>query len=265
MFTSGVSRSLRDVHRADETTARLGRELMTGKKLGSAADAPSAWLGAQRAGSTAGFLDAIHTGLNEAATSIRVADQTMAAIAQHLQIMQGQVEQAMQYPPGNPARNQSIADFNTVRGQLDELVNTAKPDTARNLMGAGSLNVLVGLHGEHRTVHAQAVDPGPAGLNLPMLDPNSDLTQALADVKSAQLTLGVRRQGLGSDAADITRYEAQNARVTSFYESHAESLTAADPAETAVKLQSVDVQRSLAMQTLGGISNLRSAVLELLR
>src|SRR5690242_9136792 len=115
MFTSGVSRSLRDMHRADDATARLARQLMTGRKLETAANGPSAWLAAERAGSAAGYLDAIHTGLNEAATGIRVADQTMQAIGEHLQIMQGQLEQARQYPPGDPARAQLTADFNTVR------------------------------------------------------------------------------------------------------------------------------------------------------
>ena len=33
MFTSGVSHSLRDIRGAQEASARLGRQLMSGKKL----------------------------------------------------------------------------------------------------------------------------------------------------------------------------------------------------------------------------------------
>ena len=267
MFTSGVSHSLRDVHSADETTTRLGRQLMTGKKIGTPADGPSVWLAAARAGSTSSFLDAIRNGLNEAATNIRVADQTMAAIGEHLQTMQAQVEQALQYPAGDPARDQFIANFSVVRGQIDDLVSTASPPAARNLLGTASLDVLVGLRGERRTVHAQPVDSGPGGLNLPVLDNTAttgDLVQALAGVKAAEATLATRRQGLGADAADITRYIGRDAAVASFYQSHQESLAAADPSEVALKLQSVSVQRSLAMQTLAGISTMRGAVLELL-
>src|SRR6476469_7039233 len=100
MFTGPVTRSLRDVRSADEASTRLGRQLMTGRKLETTADAPSAWLAAGRAEAAAGYLGAIHTGLNEAATSIRVADQTMDAIGRHLELMKTNLQQAIQLPVG---------------------------------------------------------------------------------------------------------------------------------------------------------------------
>lgn len=264
IFTSGVSRTLRDVHSADDSTARLGRELMTGKKLEGSADGPAAWLAAQRAGSTAGYLDVIHTGLNEAAVNIRVADQTMQAIGEHLKVMQGQLAEAQQYRGDDRQRRHLIADFNTMRQQIDDLVNTTSPQGARNLMTGGDIDVLVGMHGESRRVHGQPVEVGPSGLNLPTLSHSSDLAQAADEIAAAQTALSTRRQALGVDASDIARYLAQNTQIASFYQSHAESLAAADPVEASVQLQSVGVQRSLAVETLGSISNMRTALLELL-
>jgi flagellin-like hook-associated protein FlgL len=94
---------------------------------------------------------------------------------------------------------------------------------------------------------------------------DTEIDDALSNLETAQSTLSAKRQGLGADAAGITRYEAGGAQTSSFYQALAESLTNADPATAAVELQSVDLQRSLAMETLSGISTMRSAVLELLR
>ena len=268
MFTGPVTRALRDVRSADEASTRLGRQLMTGRKLETSADGPSAWLAAGRAGAAAGYLDAIHTGLNEAATSIRVADQTMDAIGRHLELMQTNLQQAIQLPVGDPARDGLIADFSVVRQQVDDLVNTPVAGGVQDLFHGSNIDVLVGLHGERRTVHAQQIDTGPGGLDVPVVDGTAtvaDMQNALSALETSQAMLTVRRQSLAADAAGISRFDAQHQQLSQFYVSHAEALAAADPAEAALKLQSVGVRRSLAMESLSSISGLRGAVLELLK
>jgi flagellin-like hook-associated protein FlgL len=271
----GVSRSLQDVQRADEDAGKLGQQLITGRKIQAPADGPSQWLEASRTTSAAGTLDVLHTGLNEVATNIGVVDTTMQAIGNELETMQSQLEEALKYPAGDPSRTQLLQDFNTVRQQVDDLVNTTSPAGARNLMSdpaknpqAGAIQALVGPNGETKTVRAQVVDTGPAGLNIPSLRTTAnDVTVqgALDQVSAAQSTLAARRQGLGADAADISRYEGQISATSSFYQSNTEALTSADTTEAAVQLQSVNTQRSLAVEALSSIGTMRSAVLELLQ
>lgn len=275
MIPSAARASLKDLSQAGKTAARLGQQLTTGKKVQAAQDDPSTWLQARRAQSAAGYLDAIHTGLNEVATNIRVADTTMQAIGEHLAAMQGQLEQAQKYPAGDPVRQQLISGSNGTRQQIDDLVNTAVPAGARNLLSdpasnpqAANIQALVGIHGELKTVHRQQVDTGPDGLNISGLSVNATDAQiqtALQVLQSAQTTLAARRNGLVADAADITRYLAQSSSVSGLYQSQAESLTAGDTTEAAVELQSVSVRQSLAVQSLAGIATDRSAILELLQ
>jgi hypothetical protein len=273
-ITSVVNGSLRDISKAKQTATKLGQQLITGKKVETPVDDPSAWLEAGRAQSTAGYLDAVHTGLNELATNIQVADTTMQAIGQDLGTMQGLLEEAQKQPVGDPMREQLLASFNSTRQQIDDLVNTTSQASARNLMTdpalnpqAGDIQALVGLNGESRIVHAQPVDTGPAGLDvsdLPAGATDVQIQAALQNLGTAQQTLAARRNGLAADAGDISRYISQGSQVSNFYQSQAESLTGGDATEAAVELQSINVQQSLAIQSLASISTNRSAVLDLL-
>jgi hypothetical protein len=213
--------------------------------------------------------------LNELATNIRVADTTMQAIGQLVATMQGQIQEAQLYPAGDPVRQQLIASTNQTRQQIDDLVNTTSQTSARNLMSdpaidpqAGNIQALVGIHGEVKTVHAQQVDTGPAGLNIAGISAkatDAQLQGALQGLQAARATLAARREGLAADASDIARYTAQSSSISAFYQAQAESLTGVDETQAAVELQSVSTQQSLAMQALGSISASRSAILELLQ
>ena len=169
MFTSGVTRSLRDAHRAEQTATRLGRQLMSGQKIQTASDDPATWLEGKRSQSTAGFLDTIHTGLVDTSTSVQIADTTMQAIGKHLDIMSGTLRQALEYPAGDVARQQAVASFNGVLQQIDDMVYTTPQTGARNLLSGVNVAVLVGLRGEQKIVHAQRVDSSAAGLKLAAL------------------------------------------------------------------------------------------------
>jgi flagellin len=258
MATSAIKGSLRDVSKAGQAATRLGQQLTTGKKVQTPQDGAFTWLEAGRAQSTAGYLDAIHTGLNEVATNIRVAATTMQAIGELMGTMQGQLRQAQKYPAGDPIRQQLISDANGIRRQIDDLVNTTAQPGARNM---------IGLNGEGKTVHGQQVDTGPGGLNISVLKANAtdaQLQNALQALQSAQTTLSARQDGLATDSADISRYLDQSSSVSKLYQSEAESLTGVDATEAAVELQSASMRQSLAMQSLASIGASRDAILELL-
>ena len=275
MISGAINGSLKDLSKASKTATKLSKQLITGKKVQTPSDNPAAWLQAGRAQSTAGYLDAIHSGLNELATNIQVADTTMQAIGQDLDTMQGQLEEAQKQPAGNPIREQLIANFNSTRQQIDDLVNTTSQPGARNLMmdpaknvQAGNIQALVSLNGQTMIVHAQQVDTGKNGLNVsdvPVDATDAQLQSALNNLTAAQQTLAAKRNGLAQDSGDVSRYLAQGTQISGLYQSQVEALTGADPTTAAVELQSVSVQQSLTMQTLGSLSTDRNAVLELLK
>jgi flagellin-like hook-associated protein FlgL len=234
MFTSGVARSLRDASQAAETATRLGSQLTTGRKIQAPDDDPSTWLEAARSQSAAGLLDVIHTGLSEAATDIGIADTTMQAIGKHLDTMTGSLTGALEHPSGTPERDQAISDFNTTLQQIDQMVSTTAQAGARDLMSGGDLNVLTGLHGEQKTIHAQPVTASALNLSpLAATATDDEINAALANLTSAQATLSEKRQALATGGADINRYEAQGTQLSDFYQNTVDSLTNADSTEAA--------------------------------
>jgi flagellin len=276
LFATGVNRSLRDINRADQAASKLGQQLISGKKVQTAEDNPSAWLQAGRAQSAATGLNAIQTSLEEITTDLSVVTTTMQAVGKDLTTMQGIARQALVSPAGDPNRQQLIDSYNTVRQQIDTLVDTTSEDGARNLMTdpawnplAGNLQSLVGLNGELKTVHAQVTDTGGNGLNVPWLDPltatDADLQNAIDSLHSAQTTLSVKVQAIGNDAASIKQSQTRDSQLADNYQANAESLTNVDQTEAAVALQSISAQRSLSMQSLVSIGTSRSAILELLQ
>jgi flagellin-like hook-associated protein FlgL len=272
--TGAIQGPLGDIGKAGQAATRLGQQLITGRKINKAQDGPSTWLQAARSQSTAGLLDAIHTGLNELATSISAADTSMQAIGKLLSTMQGELEQAQKYQPGEPERRQLIVNANGIRQQIDDLVYTTSPAGARNLMSdpnrnaaAGSIQAVVGINGEAKVVHSQQVDVGKNGLNISLVPVNASdqqLQSALQNLDTAQTTLDARRNGLATDASDITRYTAQSSSVSAFYQGEAESLTGVDETEAALELQSVNVRQSLAVESLMSITTSRNDILQLL-
>ena len=94
LFATRVNRSLRDISQADQAASKLGRQLITGKKVQAPEDNPSIWLQGGRAQSAATGLDAIQTSLEDVATDLNVVTTTMQAVARDLTSMQGLARQA---------------------------------------------------------------------------------------------------------------------------------------------------------------------------
>ncbi len=274
-FTSGVTWSLLDLARIGRTSATRSQELITGRKVNSPEDDPGAWSAASRSLARASYLDAIHTSLTVAARHVSVADAAMAAIARNLDQMKGHLIDALACPPGDPVREGLIRSSNLVRRQIDPLVNTTLDVGARKLMAdpalfpdAGDLPILADAQGTRKVIHAQPVHTGPTGLNVADLDAaasNADITSAIANLDRARQSLADKRFGLAADAANLVRHESDTAGLAALYQDHAQAVQAADATETALELKSLDVQRSLVMETLGGITELRAGLLELLR
>jgi hypothetical protein len=204
-----------------------------------------------------------------------VADMAMDAISRHTDIMKQQLAEALDYLPGEPGRDQRITNFNAIRQQIDQLIETTRDAGARRIMAdpavdptAGDQPIITGPDRARKTIHAREVHTGPTGLNIPALDfalTNDDVDAALAGLDKAKTTLTRRRAELATEAQDVIRVQENNAHISDLYRIHAESLRAVDFTEAAVELQSVEVRRSLAFQTLASITEQRSKLLDLLQ
>jgi flagellin-like hook-associated protein FlgL len=265
------------------------KRISTGKKINAPADDPARWTASQQARSIDGHLQAVNSGLESVAISIRGADKAMEAIEEHIDQMIETVKLFPPYPEGDSSeeRIRMLRSFNGIRQLIDQLTIPPNDDLGQTIMSDPATNpevpdswpVIVNEQGDIKTIERQEVHTGPTGINIPERT-EADLTEngqiggplsrqklddIAANLENAKAVLRQRRDALGSDAAAISRAKSSNEKAAAFYTSYAENLEAADVNETAAQVTSIQLKQSLALESLGSITSLRSELVALLK
>lgn len=285
---SAIDRALIAAEQAKSSMDAATKRISTGKKINTAVDDPVRWASTQQAHSIDGHLQAVNSGLESVAISIRGADTAMAAVEEHLDQMIEIVKLFPPYPEGDNTeeRVKMLRSFNGIRQLIDQLTIPPGDDLGQTIMADPASNdvpdswpVLVNERGDVRTIRRQEVHTGPTGLNIPELT-EADLTEdgqaggplsrqnlddIAANLENAKAILRRRRDALGSDAAAIARAKSSNAEAAAFHKSYAENGEAADINETAAEVTSIQLKQSLALESLGSITDLRSELVALLK
>lgn len=284
---TAIDRALIAAEQAKSSIDIATKRMSTGRKINAAADDPVRWASTQQGRSVDGILQAVNSGLESVAISIRGADQAMATIEEHLDQMIEIVKLFPPYPEGDNAeeRIKMLRSFNGIRRLIDQLTIPPGDDLGQAIMADHAANdvpdswpVIVNERGDVKTIGRQEVHTGPTGLDVPELT-EADLTEdgqvggplsrqklddIAANLENAKAILRQRRDALSSDAAVIARAKTTNEQTAAFYTSYAENLEADDVNETAAQVTSLQVKQSLAIETLGSITTLRSELVALL-
>ena len=282
-----IDRALIAAEQAKSSIDTATKRISTGKKINAAADDPVRWASTQQGRSVDGILQAVNSGLESVAIGVRGADQAMATIEEHLDQMIEIVKLFPPYPEGDNAeeRIKMLRSFNGLRQLIDQLTIPPGDDLGQAIMAdpastdvPESWPVVVNERGDVRTIGRQEVHTGPTGLDVPELT-EADLTEngqaggplsrqqlddIAANLENAKTVLRQRRDALSGDAAAIARAKTTNDQTAAFYTSYAENLEADDVNETAAQVTSLQVKQSLAIETLGSITTLRSELVALL-
>jgi len=285
---TAIDRALIGAEQAKASMDAATRRIATGRKINAAADDPARWAFTQKARSVDGHLQAVNAGLESVAISIRGADQAMAAIEEHLDQMIEIVKLFPPYPEGDNAeeRIKMLRSFNGIRQLIDQLTVPPRDDLGQAIMADPASNdvpdswpVIVNEQGDVKTIRRQEVHTGPTGLNIPELT-EADLTEdgqaggplsrqklddIAANLENAKAVLRQRRDALGSDAAAVARAKSSNAEAAGFHKAYAEKLEAADVNEAAAQVTSIQLKQSLALESLGSITSMRSELVALLK
>jgi flagellin-like hook-associated protein FlgL len=286
---TAMDRALIAVEQAKASMDTATRRISTGKKINDPADDPVRWTASQQGRSIDGHLQAVNSGLESVAISIRGADTAMTAIEEHIDQMIETVKLFPPYPEGdNPEeRIRMLQNFSGLRKLIDQLTIPPKDDLGQAIMSDPAANpevpdswpVIVNEQGDVKTIGRQEVHTGPTGLNIPAIT-EADMTEngqtggplsqqklddIAANLESAKAVLRQRRDALGSDAAAIGRAKSSNEEAAVFYKSYAENLEAADVNETSAQVTSIQIKQSLALESLGSITSLRSELVALLK
>lgn len=274
----GANQALHNFERSGRTLDGVSTELSTGKRINAAKDDPIGWSKAQKDRASVSGIQSINEDLVRVATSVRVADNVMDTIGRLMAQMKASLERIIKnyppYPLGSPERVEYLRAFNGLRRQIDDLTIPPQDEGARKIMadpavvpGAGDWEVIVGENGSRTVIRSEEVHTGPTGLDIPALADTAtdgEIEAAIDNLDAAQGTLDARRAGLGGDAAGITLSEAWNGRLINVQTATAEKLVVADMNQAAAEEKSVEVQHALALESVRGLTDMRSRFLALL-
>jgi len=286
---TAMDRALIAVEQAKASMDTATKRISTGKKINAPSDDPARWAASRQARSIDGQLQAVNSGLESVAISIRGADKAMEAIEEHLDQMIETVKLFPPYPEGDNSeeRIRMLRSFNGIRQLIDQLTIPPNDDLGQAILSDPATNpevpdswpVIVNEQGDVKTIRRQEVHTGPTGLNIPERT-EADLTEngqaggplsqqklddIAANLENAKAILRQRRDALGSDAAAIGRAKSSNEEAAAFHKAYAENMEAADVNEAAAQVTSIQLKQSLALESLGSITSLRSELVALLK
>jgi flagellin-like hook-associated protein FlgL len=257
----------------------LTEQLSTSKKINAPKDDPSGWVNAKNHRAGFNMLNSINSSLNSVAMNIRVADQSMETIGQHIDQMKSTLQRIVDnypiIPEGDEERTKLLQSYNTLRTMIDDLTMPSNDRGARKIMAdpnrvseAGDWEIMVNENGTTRVIHSRPVHTGPDGLNIAQLNVDAtdeEIRAAIDSLTKAKETLNLRQAGLAFDAEIISNYQDHNEKFAEIYRQYADEIETTDTTEAAAELKSVELRQSLSVESIGSLTQAQSNLLSLWR
>lgn len=155
------------------------------------------------------------TQINQVADSVREADSTMQQVGDTLNRMKGSLEGIIKnyppFPPGSEQRVKALKSFAALRNEIEKMTYPPEPSLVPKLIAdpaksPGSFTVTLDTQGTSVELDRQQIDPGPKGLNIPVLpttppqDSGDDpIHNAISALNLAAKIVQDRRQSLSDN------------------------------------------------------------------
>ncbi len=273
--------ALQTLTRISDQLEETQRRVSTGLEVSSAKDNPALYALAQKQRAELGSIESVQQGLRIGTSTVDVALAAGESISDVLVEMRAIASQAAD--PSISAEDLTLLNdqYNSYREQITRLIDTAEIG-GRNLLasGAGDLTVVAGPDGGTTiTVGAEDLTIGGANVTISSVatvfvarDIAGDATlETVAEVAQAEIALieasiDAVSNALGSLGAGGNSLELQNrilSRVSDALEVSIGNLVDADLARESSRLQALQVQQQLAIQTLSIANAAPNAILAL--
>ena len=281
----GALIALQNLTRISERLEETQRRVSTGLEVSSARDNPALFALAQNQRAELGSIESVQQGLRIGTSTVDVALAAGESISDVLVEMRAIASQAAD-PTLSDADVDLLEDqYVALREQLTRLVDTAEIG-GRNLIasGASDLTVVAGPDGDTTiTVAAQDLSVGGANVTVSgsddpfaaiLDDPltmgiDESLTRAQAaqaEIAAIEASIANVSNALGSLGSGANSLDLQNrilTRVSDALEVSIGNLVDADLARESSRLQALQVQQQLAIQTLSIANAAPNAILAL--
>lgn len=265
----GALVALQNLNRITDQLAEVQRRVSTGKQVSSAKDNPAIYALAQQQRAELASIEPVQQGLRVGQSAVDVALAAGESISDVLVQMKAVASQAAD-PSLTAAQRAVLSDqFINLRDQITRLVDSADVG-GRNLLAAGAsdLTVVASTDGTQSiTVAAQDLSIGGGIVNIdntatPLADAAAAQAQITA-VTSAIDNLSPALAQLGSGSQSLGLQERLMSRISNALEISIGNLTDADLARESSRLQALQVQQQLAIQTLSIANAAPNAILAL--
>jgi flagellin len=265
----GALVALQNLNRVTDQLAEVQRRVSTGKTVSSAKDNPAVYALAQQQRAELASIEPVQQGLRVGQSAVDVALAAGESISDILVQMKSVASQAADTSLTTTQRQVLSQQFASLRDQITRLVDSANVG-GRNLIanGASDLTVVASTDGTQTiTVAAQNLSVGGGIVNVATGgDPLTDAATAQAQITAVTTAIDALTPALaqlGSGSKTLALQDRLMTRISDALEVSIGNLTDADLAKESSRLQALQVQQQLAIQTLSIANAAPNAILAL--
>jgi flagellin len=265
----GALAALQTLNRITDQLAEVQRRVSTGKQVSSAKDNPAIYALAQQQRAELASIEPVQQGLRVGQSVVDVALAAGESISDVLVELKAVASQAADSSISAEERAVLTEQFISLRDQIVRLVDSADVG-GRNLIasGAADLTVVASTDGTQSiTVAAQDLSIGGGIIDIDnTADPIADATEAQAQItaiESAIDALSPALAALGSGSQSLALQDRLLSRISDALEISIGNLVDADLARESSRLQALQVQQQLAIQSLSIANAAPNAILAL--
>ncbi|NWG93534.1 MAG: flagellin [Parvularculaceae bacterium] len=265
----GALVALQNLNRITDQLSEVQRRVSTGKQVSSAKDNPAIYALAQQQRAELASIEPVQQGLRVGQSAVDVALAAGESISDILVQMKAVASQAADTSLTAEQRTVLSEQYASLRDQITRLVDSADVG-GRNLIasGASDLVVVASTDGTQTiTVAAQDLSVGGGIINVATgADPLTDAATAQAEITALTTAidaLSPALANLGSGSKSLALQDRLMSRISDALEISIGNLTDADLAKESSRLQALQVQQQLAIQTLSIANAAPNAILAL--
>lgn len=265
--------TLNGLSKTSSQIEKISEQLSTGKKINRPSDDPVNWSISQKLSSQSNILISINENLSNTQTKLNLTAKTMEYIDKILGQMKGQLSLARGNPPGSEMRSIALKSYNDYRLQIQKLTNENEDWTVRKLISdpsqnqdSGDIKIISDGNNNEITIEKMELHVGQSGLNIGQ---SFDGTDVELDSLTNGMTLSIDKlriyqTKMGMTMSRINDTIQFNSQFSNELKAGSDKLTNTDMEESAVLLQSLQVQHSLSISVLGSISSMKKDLLRIL-
>jgi flagellin len=258
----GAFVALQNLNQVNTKLERVQNRVSTGFKVASAVDDASSFAIAQGVRGNLKAYEAVSQGLANGRGVVAVTLAGATAISDLLGDIQKKITEGSN--AGNSTEQQAIlnADFSNLVTQINTFIINATYN-GRNLLSnvSTSLNVIANVDGSTLTIRSNSAFSA-ASINVGSQNISSTVaaTKALSALFQATASINTVLGNLGADTRSLNYQDTFLSKLVDATNEGLGSIVDADMAKESAKLQALQVQQQLGVQTLG-IANQRPQVL----